>query len=69
MAVASEFVRAGEPGGLGGSPPDQIHDRKPYSEFKHPIRPGGVPVAGKPSDDLAPGTLRSIEKQSGVLLR
>ena len=30
---------------------------------------GRVTVAGKPSDDLAPGTLRSIEKQSGVPLR
>jgi predicted RNA binding protein YcfA (HicA-like mRNA interferase family) len=28
-----------------------------------------VTVAGKPNDELAPGTLRSIEKQSGVHLR
>ncbi|MCP9910319.1 hypothetical protein KBZ15_10445 [Cyanobium sp. BA20m-p-22] len=33
------------------------------------IRPGRVTVAGKSSDELAPGTLRSIEKQSGGLLR
>jgi len=28
--------------------------------------PGRVTVAGKPSDDLAPGTLNSILKQSGL---
>jgi HicA toxin of bacterial toxin-antitoxin, len=30
------------------------------------VRPGRVTVAGKPSDDLAPGTLNSILKQSGL---
>jgi predicted RNA binding protein YcfA (HicA-like mRNA interferase family) len=29
-------------------------------------QPGRVTVAGKPSDDLAPGTLNSILKQSGL---
>jgi len=29
-------------------------------------RSGRVTVAGKPSDDLAPGTLNSILKQSGL---
>lgn len=29
-------------------------------------RPGRVTVAGKPSDDLAPGTLGSILKQAGL---
>jgi predicted RNA binding protein YcfA (HicA-like mRNA interferase family) len=43
--------------------------RGSHRQFKHPIRSGRVTVAGKPSDELAPGTLRSIEKQSGVLLR
>jgi predicted RNA binding protein YcfA (HicA-like mRNA interferase family) len=33
---------------------------------EHPARPGRVTVAGKPSDDLAPGTLNSILKQSGL---
>jgi predicted RNA binding protein YcfA (HicA-like mRNA interferase family) len=28
--------------------------------------PGRVTVPGKPSDDLAPGTLNSILKQSGL---
>jgi predicted RNA binding protein YcfA (HicA-like mRNA interferase family) len=35
-------------------------------QYKHPVRPGRVTVAGKPSDDLAPGTLNSILKQSGL---
>jgi predicted RNA binding protein YcfA (HicA-like mRNA interferase family) len=46
-----------------------VATRGSHRQFKHPIRPGRVTVAGKPSDELAPGTLRSIEKQSGVPLR
>jgi len=46
-----------------------VATRGSHRQFKHPILPGRVTVAGKPSDDLAPGTLRSIEKQSGVNLR
>jgi predicted RNA binding protein YcfA (HicA-like mRNA interferase family) len=34
--------------------------------FKHPTKPGRVTVAGKPSDDLASGTLNSILKQSDL---
>lgn len=37
-----------------------------HRQFKHPTRPGRVTVAGKPSDELAPGTLKSILKQSGL---
>jgi predicted RNA binding protein YcfA (HicA-like mRNA interferase family) len=37
-----------------------------YRQFKHPTKIGRVTVAGKPSDDLAPGTLSSILKQSGL---
>jgi predicted RNA binding protein YcfA (HicA-like mRNA interferase family) len=40
--------------------------RGSHRQFKHPVRPGRVTVAGKPSDDLAPGTLNSILKQSGL---
>jgi predicted RNA binding protein YcfA (HicA-like mRNA interferase family) len=29
-------------------------------------RPGRVTVAGKPSDDMAPGTLNSVLKQAGL---
>jgi predicted RNA binding protein YcfA (HicA-like mRNA interferase family) len=34
-----------------------------HRQFKHPTKVGRVTVAGKPSDDLAPGTLNSILKQ------
>lgn len=37
-----------------------------HRQFKHPAKEGRVTVAGKPSDDLAPGTLNSILKQSGL---
>ena len=37
-------------------------------QFKHPTRPGRVTVP-HPKRDLPLGTLRSIEKQSGVKLR
>lgn len=36
-----------------------------HRQYKHPIIPGRVTVAGKPSDELAPGTLNSIAKQAG----
>jgi predicted RNA binding protein YcfA (HicA-like mRNA interferase family) len=34
--------------------------------LKHPVKPGRVTVPGKPSDDVAVGTLNSIMKQSGL---
>ena len=37
-----------------------------HRQFKHPTKPGLVTVAGKPGDNLAPGTLNSILKQSGL---
>jgi predicted RNA binding protein YcfA (HicA-like mRNA interferase family) len=37
-----------------------------HRQFKHPVKPGRVTVAGKPSHDLPPGTLNSILKQSGL---
>jgi predicted RNA binding protein YcfA (HicA-like mRNA interferase family) len=40
--------------------------RGSHRQFKHLTKPGRVTVAGKPSDDLAPGTLNSILKQSGL---
>jgi predicted RNA binding protein YcfA (HicA-like mRNA interferase family) len=43
-----------------------VGTRGSHRQFKHPVRPGRVTVAGKPSDDLAPGTLNSILKQSGL---
>jgi predicted RNA binding protein YcfA (HicA-like mRNA interferase family) len=40
--------------------------RGSHRQFKHPSKAGRVTVVGKPSDDLAPGTLNSILKQSGL---
>ena len=37
-----------------------------HRQFKHGSKPGRVTVSGKPSDDLAPGTLNSILKQAGL---
>lgn len=43
-----------------------VATRGSHRQFKHPVKPGRVTVAGKPSDDLAPGTLNSILKQAGL---
>ena len=40
--------------------------RGSHRQYKHPTKAGRVTVPGKPSDDLAPGTLNSILKQSGL---
>jgi len=40
--------------------------RGSHRQFKHPVKSGRVTVAGKSSDDLAPGTLNSILKQAGL---
>jgi len=40
--------------------------RGSHRQLKHPSKPGRVTGAGKPSDDLAPATLGSILKQSGL---
>ena len=43
-----------------------VGTRGSHRQFKHPTKPGRVTVPGKSSDDLAPGTLNSILKQSGL---
>jgi predicted RNA binding protein YcfA (HicA-like mRNA interferase family) len=35
-----------------------------HRQYKHPVKPGRVTIAGHPGDDLAPGTLNSILKQA-----
>ena len=40
--------------------------RGSHRQFKHPQKSGRVTVAGKPSDDIAPGTLASILKQADL---
>jgi len=39
--------------------------RGSHHQYKHPEKKGRVTVPGKPSNDLAPGTLNSICKQAG----
>ena len=43
-----------------------VATRGSHQQFKHSSRPGRVTVAGKPSDDIPPGTLNSILKQAGL---
>ena len=40
--------------------------RGSHRQFKHPVRPGTVTIAGKPTLDVPPGTLHSILKQAGM---
>ena len=42
--------------------------RGSHRQLKHRTKPGLVTIAGKPNDDLAPGTLNSILKQAGLKL-
>jgi predicted RNA binding protein YcfA (HicA-like mRNA interferase family) len=37
-----------------------------HRQYKHPIKPGRITIAGHPVDDLAPGTLNSIIKQANL---
>jgi predicted RNase H-like HicB family nuclease/predicted RNA binding protein YcfA (HicA-like mRNA interferase family) len=46
-----------------------VATRGSHRQFKHATKPGRVTVPGKPSDDLAPGTLNSILKQAGLKYR
>ncbi len=40
--------------------------RGSYRQYKHLEKPGLVTVAGKPSAELAPGTLGSVIKQADL---
>jgi predicted RNA binding protein YcfA (HicA-like mRNA interferase family) len=41
-----------------------VRTRGSHSQYKHPVKPGLVTVAGKMSHDIAPGTLASVLKQA-----
>jgi predicted RNA binding protein YcfA (HicA-like mRNA interferase family) len=41
-----------------------VATRGSHRQFKHSTKSGRVTVPGKPSDELAPGTLASIRKQA-----
>jgi predicted RNA binding protein YcfA (HicA-like mRNA interferase family) len=40
--------------------------RGSHRQFKHPLKPGRVTIAGHPGDDISPGTLNSIRKQAKI---
>ena len=44
----------------------EVARRGSHRQLRHPRKPGRVTMAGKPSDDLAPGTLKSILKQASL---
>lgn len=43
-----------------------LRTRGDHRQYKHPAKRGKVTVAGHPSDDLHPKTLRSILRQAGL---
>ncbi|WP_407519094.1 type II toxin-antitoxin system HicA family toxin [Methylobacterium oryzisoli] len=43
-----------------------VGTRGSHRQFKHPVKPGRVTVAGALKDDVAPGTRGSILKQAGL---
>jgi predicted RNA binding protein YcfA (HicA-like mRNA interferase family) len=46
----------------------QVAQKGSHVQFKHPTKPGRVTVP-HPKKDIPFGTLRSVEKQSGLKLR
>jgi predicted RNA binding protein YcfA (HicA-like mRNA interferase family) len=40
--------------------------RGSHRQYRHPVKPGAVTIAGHPSLDLDPKTERSILKQAGL---
>jgi predicted RNA binding protein YcfA (HicA-like mRNA interferase family) len=40
--------------------------RGSHRQYKHATKPGRVTIAGKLSDEMAPGTLNSVLKQAGL---
>jgi predicted RNA binding protein YcfA (HicA-like mRNA interferase family) len=43
-----------------------VRTRGSHRQFNHPSKRGVVTVPGKPSDELAAGTLNNILKQAGL---
>jgi len=46
----------------------RVGQKGSHVQFKHPTKPGKATVP-HPRKDLPPGTVRSIERQTGVKLR
>jgi len=43
-----------------------VRTRGSHRQFKHPVKPGHVTIAGKPGVDMPAGTLKNILKQAGL---
>jgi predicted RNA binding protein YcfA (HicA-like mRNA interferase family) len=43
-----------------------LRQRGSHRQYRHATKPGKVTVAGKPSEEMAPGTLGSIFRQAGI---
>ena len=43
-----------------------VSQKGSHRQFKHQTKPGKVTVPGKPSDDLAEGTYRSVLRQASL---
>ena len=43
-----------------------VATRGSHRQYKHPLKPGRVAVAGAMSDAVAPGTRGSVPKQAGL---
>jgi len=43
-----------------------VRTKGSHRQFKHKSKSGLVTIAGKPSDELAPGTLNSVLRQAGL---
>jgi predicted RNA binding protein YcfA (HicA-like mRNA interferase family) len=44
----------------------QVTQRGSHRQFKHPLKPGRVTVAGHPSQEMDKGTLNNILKQADL---
>jgi len=44
----------------------RVAQKGSHRQFKHPVKPGRVTVAGKPGIDVPLGTLKNIYKQAQI---
>jgi len=44
----------------------QVRQTGSHRQYRRPVKPGTVTLAGKPGKDVPEGTLNSIKKQAGL---
>ena len=44
-----------------------VRQKGSHRHYRHPVKPGTVTIPGEPSDDLPPGTAKSILKQAELV--